>query len=135
MLLSARLLTDVASVNRYNYPAEGCVEFNEGDAPTIYFQLVDLSAHPDGRPRGRRYMPAAGATLSVTMLSIDDGSTVVVSASQPYANDTSIWAFSLTSVQTIPGTRAMKLALTESAVVTNGYVPQALVINPMSPEF
>jgi hypothetical protein len=134
MLLRARLLSDVTDVNHYDFA--DYVEANEGDAPTFYFQLVDDSVHQNIRPHGRRYMPPAGTTLSVTLQSIDDASTVTVVATQPFAQDPSIWSIALTAVQVTPGTRAMKLLLTEPGPkVTNGYVPQAVVVNPMAPEF
>lgn len=133
MLLTCRLLKGVADVNNFGY-AE-VLEVTEGDSPTFFIQLADASVDSDARPSGRRYMPATGATLQVRLYSLDSSATIQKAASQPYQNDPSIWSFQLAQAETIPGTRALVLQLTEGSKVTNGYVSQAVVVNPLAPEF
>lgn len=126
MILSARFLTNVANVNRFDYVQN--VEFSEGDAPTVYFQLIDkskdLAAH-GFKPAGRRYMPATAATLQVTVDNIDDAKKITRFCTQPYAQDPSIWALTIMTTDKIVGTSGLKLVLNESAAITNGYVQGA----------
>lgn len=133
MLLSGRVLDNVSGVNSFSYT--DCVKFTEGDVITIYFQLVDLNKdtasegfiHP-----GRRYCPASGATLSVSLVSYDDDKTITRSASKAYStSDTSIWYISLLATDQISGSFDIKLTLTESTVVTRGVIHNAIRANPV----
>lgn len=118
MLLSARILTNVGSVNVYEYA--DVAEFTEGDAPTIYFQLIDASQDRTCRPPGRRFMPASGATLQCVVHHIDDAKKITRFATQPYASDPSIWKLVLTTADQTRGTADLLLTLTEGSVVTRG---------------
>lgn len=114
MLLSVRFLNDVSSVN--SWEAASAIEIYAGDAQSLYFQLIDASLDRSDQsfnPPGRRYMPPAGSTLQVTFLNVDDAKTVVRSASQPYAQDPSIWSVPILSTDPLAGTTAMNLVLTE----------------------
>jgi hypothetical protein len=118
MLLTARILINVASVNVYTHA--DVAEFTEGDGPAIYLQLVDASVDKDKRPAGRRYVPAAGATLQVVVHNIDASKSVTRFATQPYAQDPSIWMLQLQATDPIKGTASLKLTLTEGVQVTRG---------------
>lgn len=124
MLLSALYLVDVGSVNIFNYANEA--SFSAGDTTTVYFQLIDASVNKaaDGWvPSGRRYMPAAGSTLSVTLVNIDDAKQITRFATQPFAQDSSIWALSILASDNIgAGTIEVHLSLSQAGVVTNGAV-------------
>lgn len=136
MLLSARILVDVASANVFRH-AEAA-QFTEGDGPTVYFQLLDKSldrADEGFNPTGRRYMPAAGATLQVTIGGIDTAKTVIRSATQPFPLDPSIWAVTLMSTDPLKGTYDLKLALTEGSRVTRGVLSAALRIQPQNSSY
>jgi hypothetical protein len=129
MLLAARMLNDVASVNAYEVAEQ--VEFTQGDTVDVYFQLIDASLDKAVKgfvPGGRRYMPAAGATLSVKLDNIDDNVAVTRSAVQPFANDPSIWKLPVLSTDRIIGTCALVLTLTEAGKVTRGRVEAAVQI-------
>lgn len=126
MLLSARMLENVASVNDFNYVDQ--VRFTQGDALFVYFQLVDLNKDVNNQPSGKRFMPASGATLSVEVNTINDATTLTKIATQPYANDTSIWRIQILAGDNIAGTFTMKLALTQSGVVTRGVVNNSISI-------
>lgn len=133
MLLSARMLSDVNNVNSFDYTTN--VSWTVGDTTTVYFQLIDASKNiPSSMyqpsPAGLRYMPAAGATLSVTLQSIDDDKTITRAASQPFSQDPSIWALSILATDTLSGTFDLQLALTQSSVVTRGVVNQAVTARP-----
>lgn len=132
MRLSARILQNVSGVNGFSYANQA--EMTQGDTPTIYFQLVDASLDRPEQgfvPAGRRYMPAAGATLTVVLDSIDDSKKVTRVATQPFAQDPSIWAIPILSTDKIRGTVNMKLTLTESGQVTQGMAATALLVAGM----
>lgn len=129
MLLSARMLKDVANVNVWE--TDTSLSWTQGDSLTIYFQLVDLNVDKSSQgfnPVGRRYVPASGATLQVTIDNIDDAKKVTRFAVQPFANDGSIWSFQIMASDPIRGTPQMRLQLAEGAVVTSGLAQCSLKI-------
>ena len=131
MLLSARPLRDVQSVNSFRLVNQ--VQFTEGDVLTVYFQLFDAAldrADEGYNPAGRRYMPAAGAILTVTIDCLNVAKQIVRVAAQPYAQDPSIWALNILSTDTIRGTLPIKLALNESGKKTFGMVNNFFMISP-----
>jgi hypothetical protein len=133
MLLRARILYNVSSVNKFDYVDQA--EFTQGDSVDIYFQLTDANldkAVAGYQPAGRRYMPADGATLSVKLDNIDDNIQVTRAASQPFTQDPSIWKVSVLATDKIVGTCALVLTLTESGVVTNGRVDALVLIHSTS---
>jgi hypothetical protein len=114
MLLSCRMLNNVADVNTWEYVNQA--EFTAGDAPTIYIQLIDLSkqkAEQGFNPAGKRFMPAAGATLTVLVDTLDDAKKVTRAATQPFSNDPSIWALTFFPTDSIKGTATLRLTLIE----------------------
>jgi len=129
MLLSARFLLDVANVNSYEHAAQ--LEFNAGDAQVIHLQLIDAAldrAEQGFSPAGRRYMPPAGSTLQLTMLNIDDAKKVTRFATQPYAQDPSIWAVSILATDPLKGSVSLKLVLAEPGRTLNAsLVPGVLL--------
>lgn len=133
MRLSARILKDVGSVNNFDYAQ--AAEFTAGDSLTVYFQLVDLSVNPASEgfvPAGRRYMPASGATLMVTLDHVNDARKILRAASQPYPSDPSIWMVSILPGDALSGTVNMKLVLTEGAVQTQGMLQAALAVQGLT---
>lgn len=132
MLLSLRILENVSGVNAFDYAQQA--RMTEGDVPTIYFQLVDLARDRADKgfvPAGRRYVPAAGATLSVVLDNVDGARKVTRAATQPYATDPSIWAVTLTTADTIRGTVNMKVTLTEGSTVTRGLLQAAVSVQAL----
>jgi hypothetical protein len=132
MRLTARILENVSGVNSWQYADQA--SFTEGDAPTIYFQLVDASSDRADQgfvPGGRRYVPASGATLTVLIDHIDDARKLTKVATQPYAGDLSIWSIQLLSSDKLRGTLNLKLTLTESGKVTYGLVQSALGVQSL----
>jgi len=120
MQLGIRMLDNVSGVNAYD--SVPSLTMMEGDTPTIYLQLVDVSrnrASAGFAPAGLRYMPDVGATLQVTLDSIDDARKVVRLATQPFASDPSIWAIQLTSADLLRGTVSIKTVLTEGLKVSS----------------
>ena len=133
MLLSARMLENGGTVN--DLEATQRLRFCEGDAPLVYFQLVDLTKDRSDRgyfPAGRRYVPATSSTLLVTLININDSHQVVRYATQPFPGDLSIWALQLIPADKLLGTVSLKFLLTETInsvpVITNGTLPAAIGI-------
>lgn len=133
MLLSCLMLENVASVNDFDVVDR--MEFNEGDAPAIYLQLIDANKRRSCQgyvPTGLRYMPADDATLQVTIENVNAAKKIVRLAEQPFAQDPSIWKLSLMPADSVAGTLNLRLLLTEpaglSTKVTNGYVSAAVAV-------
>lgn len=131
MLLTARLLQNALSVNVFELVNQ--IEFTEGDTPSIFFQLIDATLDKSGdgfSPPGRRYMPAVGATLNVTLDSLDNAKRITRAASQPFAQDPSIWKIDILTTDKVLGTVTLRLQLTEGQKVTSGSVIHALRVSP-----
>lgn len=120
MRLNAKILKNVANVNQWQYTNQASVQ--EGQANEIYLQLVDLDKTP-GLEKSvalpdfpLRYISQAAVTaLEATFPSIDDTQQIVVSATQPFADDKSIWKISLANDQ-LPKSGNFKLKLTEDGL-------------------
>ena len=129
MLLSARVLNDVATVN--SFEVADSVAWTEGDSVQLYLQLVDSSLDTDVRgfyPAGRRYMPPATSSLSVQLQSIDSSKTITRLATQPFPEDASIWVISILATDTLHGSPQMVLTLTEPSRTVRGTVKNAIKI-------
>jgi hypothetical protein len=131
MLLSARLLKDVNGANSFEATDE--ISWTEGDQLDLYFMLVDASLDLSNQgfyPPGRRYIPAAGAILSVRLDNVDANMQVRRMASQPFPLDGSIWKVSILSSDHIRGTPQMWLNLIEGTRTTSGLVQMGLHVHP-----
>lgn len=121
------MLDGVASVNSFNYVER--FEFTEGDTARLYFQLIDASQDRTAqgwKPTGRRYMPAVGATLQVSLDNIDDDKKVTRAAVQAYpTSDPSIWYVNVLATDKVRGTVNLLLQLTESGIVKFGRLDAA----------
>lgn len=127
MLLSGRVLADVSSVNSFEHGE--VFEFTEGDTVSLYLQLIDASANRDMRPPGRRYMPAAGATLQTVIHNLNTSRTITRFAVQPFAQDGSVWRIDILPTDVIRGTGSIKLSLNESGKVTTGLMDLVIRAN------
>lgn len=121
MLLSAKLLNNVSGVNSFTVSEQ--THLTEGDTPIFYLRLVDKNSTLE------RYVPEDGATLSVIIKSVNDIKTYTKIATNPFPNDTSIWAFQMLSTEPLKGSVSLQLILTEGTVVTRGAVKDALLIH------
>jgi hypothetical protein len=137
MLLGARFLANVSSVNDWDYIDR--VEFSEGDPVTVHLQIIDITLDRETQGwkpivAGRRYMPAVGATLQVILKNVDDAATYTKVATQPFpTSDPSIWSFSVAATDSVRGTVAATLVLTEGAVIRRGLVKVALLVHSVTP--
>jgi len=125
MLLSCRILENAQGVNAFDYVE--AARLTEGDTPSVYFQLVDITKDA---PVGRRFIPATGATLQITLAHINDAKQVVRTATQPFAQDPSIWKFDILTSDVLRGTVTLRLKLTEGSRVTKGMRKAAILVHP-----
>lgn len=129
MRLGVRMLQNVTSVNAWDWASQ--VEATQGDTFDVYFQLVDLTRDTPVqgfKPSGRRFVPEAGATMSVRLDNIDDAVALTRAATQPYAQDPSIWKFSVLATDTIRGTCALQITLTEPTGTKKTYARVEAVV-------
>lgn len=130
LLLSARMLNGVADANTFEYTDS--VALSEGDSGLVYFIILDASKdrkESGFSPAGRRYIPLASATMTVTLENADPARVVSRPAMQPFmADDRSIWAFQLLPTDTIRGTVRMKIVLNEGGKTTSGVLDAAFSV-------
>jgi len=124
MRLNIRPLIDIMSVNSFEITSE--TSWTEGDVLQFTFQLCDVSLDTSAQgysPAGRRYVPAAGATLSVVLENVDDARKITRLATQPFAADGSIWSIPILATDKTRGTPQVRFTLTEpGGVVTSGVI-------------
>lgn len=130
MRINAKIIKNVASVNQWEYATEATVQ--EGQANTIYFQLVDLDkTHPGEKSKTLpdfplRYLSqATSISASVTFPALNPEDEIVVNATQPFSDDKSIWKVDLTSDQ-VPFGGNIVVALMEDGATRRFIVRQAL---------
>lgn len=120
MRLSAKILENVHNVNSFEEVEEAVL--HEAQANDFYIRLIDLAKHE------LRYITQASSySLSAEFDSIDDAAKLVISATQPFADDKSIWKISLTSSQ-LPKSGDFILALTEDGITKKFKVRQSVSV-------
>lgn len=136
MRLGAKILKNVVNINYWDYSDEAHVF--ESQANNIYIQIVDLDKSPVLEQKSvafpefpMRYISTASA-ISVEAIfdSIDDDEQFTVTATQPFADDKSIWQFSLTNTQ-LPKSGNFQIKITEDGtertfLITNGIKAELL---------
>lgn len=131
MRLSAKILENVSGVNHWNYASEANVY--EGQVNEIYIQLVDISKaiHIDSvigeiPEYPMRYIPQ-GSSIAVAAVfpALDDSEEFSIAATQPFADDKSIWKITIPSSQ-LPKSGNFQLNLTEDGVVKSVIVKSAI---------
>jgi len=117
MKLSAIFLDNVIDIN--NYEEKSQIELFEGQIGSIYIQLKNSN--------GVRYVPQGSYSLSADFPSIDDLQYLTLTASQPFADDKSIFKIDFPSTS-LPKSGAIIVRLTEGAVVKSILVDQAITV-------
>ena len=132
MRLGGLILKNFCDVNHFEY--SGTHYMNEGNATTVYLQLVDLDKKICSDTQGvqyLRYMSDTGSSLQVTVNNIDSGDSIQKIATQN-ATDKSIWSFDLLSTDKI-GSANIGLQLTEAGPKTStGIMIRALNVSPVN---
>ena len=132
MRLGLVMLDPNSTLNNLKYLRE--VYVNQGDTPTILFQIIDLDTADQNNLIGDRYIPATGATVQLTITSVNDANTLVLNASMAFPNDDrSVWTFSMTSNQTTKAAGVnINAVLTQGQQVNNIVAKNVLFIGPPS---
>lgn len=129
MNLSTRFLSNVANVNSFIYVDRPT--FTEGDTSDVYLQLIDKELDTPAfnyYPPYRRFVPIAGSTLIVVLMSLDSTRVVTKAATQPFVGDASIWKFSVTPSDRLRGSVNMRIQLNQNGVITNALIQPAINI-------
>ena len=135
MRINAKMLRNVANVNQWEYANQAYLA--AGQINEIYIQLVDLLKQPaidkslalPDRPL--RYMPQYTTSIAVeaTFPSVDDALTYSITGVQPFADDKSIWKFTLPSTSTpASGSFIVKITLDgsdQSFLVNNAIIVES----------
>lgn len=129
MLIGAVMLRNVQGVNSFQRNTQ--VMLRQGNPATVYFQLVDLE-QADQNGTYLRYIPAAGASITGSISSINQQYVVQRLASQPFSQDLSIWAMNLLATDTIT-TGNFMFTLAEGSLVRTGYVQNAIIVQTTNP--
>lgn len=130
MRLGIAMLNSNSTLNQLMYQNQ--LKINPGETATVYFQLVDLDQQSGNCP-APRYIPAAGATMSVNMYSLDQAKSITKVATNPFADDKSIWSFNLTAADTqIAAGVNMKVTLTEGANIKIANAEAVLIFGSKS---
>jgi len=120
MRLSAQILENVHNINSYEVVSEA--HLSDSGPNYIYIQIVDLSK------KGIRYMSQAAAySVSAMFTDIDDSQEFEIVASQPFADDKSIFKISFTSSQ-VPNSGTFVVKLIEDGVERKFKVVQSLIV-------
>ena len=135
MRLNAKILKNVVDINHFQHANQAHVA--EGQSNEIYIQLVDLDWSTKSSPEQSaaftqypiRYISQATAiSVKAQFLSIDDSEEFEVVATQPFADDKSVFKFSLTSVQ-IPNAGNMIIVVDEDGVEKSFVIKQAIQVD------
>ena len=112
MRLSAKSLKNVENLNTFQYTNQWIVRQDglSGEEQSLYFQLVDLDKD------GVRYIPNPGTVVIVTFPELDETMQAVKTATNPFADDRSVFKIDLTVLDIISSGN-VKFQVTESTKV------------------
>jgi hypothetical protein len=130
MRLGLVILSPFSTLNNLQHLNQASV--SQGDTADVYFQLVDMDTISERFQRGIRYMPASGATMQVTMKSINDANTVAKAATMAFpSDDRSIWKFSLSAAETqkVAGVN-LRIVLTEGSNIKSANATNVISVTP-----
>lgn len=130
MRLNAKILQNVSNINHWEYSTEAHLQ--EGQLNEFYFQLVDLAKiHPAEKSKSLPDFPlryisqASSVTATVTFPALDSGDQFDITATQPFADDKSIWKVTIPSTQT-PSSGNIVIRVTEDGVSKTFVVKSAI---------
>lgn len=135
MRLSAKILKNVVDVNHWQHANQAHIA--EGQPNDVYIQLVDMDWSTKSSPEQSAAYPqypvryisqAAAVSVEATFLSIDDAQEFSIVATQPFADDKSIYKFSLSSSQ-IPNAGNLVIKVTEDGVEKSFVIKQAIEVD------
>jgi hypothetical protein len=124
MVLVFKLLDEVKDVNSF-------VEVDrkrivKGNATPVYFRLMQDKS--DSEKDLLRFIPQAGATVTVKFNHIDSEKVLVRSATMPYADDRSIWKVDLLTTDSNIAHDDMHVTLTQGSSVEDVLAISSIVV-------
>lgn len=130
MRINAKMLKNVSGVNHWEYATEAYLQ--EGQINEFYFQLVDLNKiHPAEKSKAQPDFPlryisqATVVSATVTFPALDSGDQFDIVATQPFADDKSIWKVTVPSAQ-VPSSGNIIVTLTEDGATKTFVVKSAI---------
>lgn len=129
MFLGGRMLKNVQNVNSWVIANEALIR--QGSPASVYFQLTDED-QIDIFGQALRYMPAAGAIVTITIPSINTARIITRIATQPFPLDTSIWMFNLLATDNIAQGN-LTFSLNEGGVIKTGVISRAITVQSINP--
>jgi len=132
MFLDGSMLVNVQSVNSFQRANQ--VSVRSGNPGTLYLQLTD-GDQTDANGISLRYMPNAGATMTITVDNISGTNNLINRvASQPFTQDPSIWSVSILSTDVLRNGNLLG-TLTEGSTVRTFVIENALSVQSNNQEF
>lgn len=115
MNLSFRAINSDGTLN--NFYQLDKINIVKENAATVRIQLIDLEKKL--KEDALRYIPASGATMTVTFFRSQTADVVTKNASNPFADDRSIWQVALTAAEAAKVSSGFLLVtLTEGSTIT-----------------
>ena len=130
MRLGARVLRGVVSANSFEFTNQ--FEHNQQSADDLYIQLMNVDNNVGGTPPGIRYLPAAGAVVTLTMPSIDASRVGTYTMTQAFPGDGSIWHASILASDNF-GSGNIVVSVNESAVIRTATIINGSRVTPTNP--
>jgi hypothetical protein len=115
MNLSFRAINSDGTLN--NFQQIDKINIVKENAATVRIQLIDLEKKL--KEDHLRFVPASGATMTITFYRSQTADVVTKNATNPFADDRSIWQVTLTAAEAAKVSSGFLLVtLTEGATVT-----------------
>ncbi len=133
MFLSGSMLRNVQNVNSFIRANQ--ISVRSGNPTTLYLQLTDADQIVSDNGDFLRYIPASGATMTITVDNISGTNNLINrAASQPYAQDPSVWSVTILSTDVLRNGNLYG-TLTEGATVRTFVIENALSVQSTNQEF
>ena len=117
MILMFKHLEEVKDVNSFVQVDNKRIV--KGNATALYFRIVQDKSEIEEHLAPLRYISILGATATVKFNHIDTNKVLTRVATQPFADDRSIWKIDILSTDTNVAFDSMSLTLTEGSNVIN----------------
>lgn len=143
MRLGIQMLDPGSSINNLMYLNQ--YRINPGETAAVYFQFVDLDKQNNGGCSGgfsgtgsgscppQRYIPATGATVSISLTSININNNITKIPVNAFVGDNSIWSFNMSAADTqIAAGINMKVVLTQGPNINIVNADGVIIIGPQS---
>lgn len=135
MRLSAKMMKNVVDVNHWRHTAQAYLA--EGQENVVHIQLVDLDQSTKSTDEQSAAFPqypirylSQATTLEVkaVFMNIDDTQEYEITGVQAFADDKSIWKFTLAANQ-VPASGNLKIVVSEDGNEKTMIIRQAIVVD------